>query len=373
MNFSRFRDLSLRAHSLMTDLVEQYELNSIQHKELLNCTSAHLKCNLTQTTLEANHCDLYIDHTDEEEQTAADESVVGGVATVVVKKEGSSDSMSSADNLELAQEDDNHRDNSNNDCASDDKCSDRSIELESRLLDGVISKALRRKAFCFEDFVQEPAYKDHMSKHIQNAACASQVCEPRAAVSHSCDSLVLQNKTGSRRLNDVPPPAANSHSAAMFHTTGSRKLNDVPPLAAADCAQPLVTPLFARLAASNENKVQATEEAGVIQNSEEFLETNVDELNNRSSKSGTKHYTDTNCVVQLYDIFKKPNKVLLGENQRVRLHIAAKSYSCEICNYKCVHKSNLLLHIKPTLVRSHFCVRYANINLHEKVIYYSTK
>ncbi|XP_052745676.1 zinc finger protein 568-like [Bicyclus anynana] len=335
MNFSKFRDLSLRAHSLMTDLVEQYELNTIQHKELLNCTSAHLKCNLTQTTLGANHCDLYIDHTDEEEQTAAEESVVGGVATVVVKNEGSSDSMLSADNLELAQ----------HNCASDDEYSDRSIKLESRLLDEAISKALGRKAFCFEDFVQEPAHKEHMSKHLQNAACASQVFEPRAAVNRSCDSLVLQNKTGSQRLNDVPPPAANSHSAAMFHATGSRKLNDVPLLAAADCAQPLVTPLFARLAASNENKVQATEEAGAIQKSEQILETNIGELDDRSSESGTKPYTDTNrftdCVVQLYDIFKIPNKVVLGENQRMSLHTAAKPYSCTISNYKCSQKIDL--------------------------------
>ncbi|XP_052746253.1 uncharacterized protein LOC112049550 [Bicyclus anynana] len=237
INFSRFRDLSLRAHSLLTDSVEQRASNTIQHKELMNCTSAHLKCNLTQTTLGANHCDLYIDHTDGEE------SVVGDVATVVVKNENSSDSMSSADNLELAQEDDNHIDNSNNECASDDEYSDMSIELESRLLDEAISQALRRKAdhvaatqssiksesdifqceFCFEDFVQELAYKEHMSKHLQSAAsgaaraavsrscdslvlqnksvyndtacAASQVCEPRAAVSRSCDSLVLQNKS----------------------------------------------------------------------------------------------------------------------------------------------------------------------------------
>ncbi|XP_052746248.1 zinc finger protein 271-like isoform X2 [Bicyclus anynana] len=365
INFSRFRDLSLRAHSLLTDSVEQRASNTIQHKELMNCTSAHLKCNLTQTTLGANHCDLYIDHTDGEE------SVVGDVATVVVKNENSSDSMSSADNLELAQEDDNHIDNSNNECASDDEYSDMSIELESRLLDEAISQALRRKAdhvaatqssiksesdifqceFCFEDFVQELAYKEHKSKHLQSAAsgaaraavsrscdslvlqdksvyndtacAASQVCEPRAAVSCSCDSLVLQNKTGSLRLNDDPPPSA-------------------------DCAQALVAPLSARLAANNDNKVQATEEAGAIQKSEQILETNIDELDKRSSQSGTKPYTDinrfTNCVVQLYDIFKKPKQAVLDEKPRVRIHTAAKPYSCQILNYKCAPTSRKLKH-----------------------------
>ncbi|XP_052745486.1 zinc finger protein 250 isoform X2 [Bicyclus anynana] len=233
--------------------------NTVQHKELMNCTTAHLKCNLTQTTLEANHCDLYIDHTDEEELTAAEESVVGDIATVVVKNEGSSDSMSCADNLELAQEDDNHKDSSNSGCASDDEYSDRSIE------------------------------------------------------------------TGSLKLNDVPPPTAN-------------------------CVKPLVAPLFVRLSASNENKMQATEESGAIQKSEQILETNIGKLDNRSSESGTKPYIDinrfTNCVVQLCDIFKKPNKVVLGDNQRVRTHTAGKLYSCEMCTYKCALKSDLLRHIK---------------------------
>ncbi|XP_052745669.1 uncharacterized protein LOC128199584 [Bicyclus anynana] len=169
----------------MTDLVEQHELNTIQHKELMNCTTAHLKCNLTQTTLGANHCDLYIDHTDEEEQTAAEESVVGDVATIVVKKEGSSDSMSSADNLELPLED--H-------CVSKKEYT-ISIKLEEDPLAEAVSEALHRKAatsctavakhvaetkscikiesvtfectICLEEFVEENAYYEHRIMHLQ--------------------------------------------------------------------------------------------------------------------------------------------------------------------------------------------------------------
>ncbi|XP_052745923.1 oocyte zinc finger protein XlCOF6-like isoform X3 [Bicyclus anynana] len=344
INFSRFRDLSLRAHSLMTDLVEQHELNTIQHKELMNCTTAHLKCNLTQTTLGANHCDLYIDHTDEEEQTAAEESVVGDVATVVVKKERSSDSMSSADNL--AQ--DNH-------CVSKEEY-DISIKLEEDPLAEAVSEAHHRRAatsctavakheieiksyiksesitfgctICLQEFVEENAYYEHMIMHLQDAggdaACdASQVCEPRAAVSRSGDSLVLQNKTGSQRLSDEPPPAAG-------------------------CAPAVVAPLSARLAANDESKVQATEGAGAILTSQQILETDIDELDNRSSHSSTKPCTDiyrlTNCVVQLYDIFKKPKKAVLDENPHVRAHTATKPYSCDLCNYKTVHKGSLLRH-----------------------------
>ncbi|XP_052745474.1 uncharacterized protein LOC112051121 isoform X4 [Bicyclus anynana] len=212
INFSRFRDLSLRAHSLMTDLVEQCKLNTVQHKELMNCTTAHLKCNLSQTTLGANHCDLYIDHNDEEEQTAAEESVVGDVATVVVKNEASSDSTSRADNLGMAQKD--H-------CVSNEKYN-ISIKLEKDPLSEAVSEALHRRAVtsctsvagqevktesyiksesvtfecrhCFQEFVQETAFNDHMSEHLQVSGDC-QVCEPRAAVSRSCDSLMLQNKS----------------------------------------------------------------------------------------------------------------------------------------------------------------------------------
>ncbi|XP_052745728.1 uncharacterized protein LOC112055132 isoform X9 [Bicyclus anynana] len=230
INFSRFRDLCLRAHSLMTDLLAQDESITIQHKELMNCATKHLQCNLTQTTLGADYCDLYIDHTDEEEQTAAEESVVKDVASVVVKNEYSSDSMSNADNSTLVHKDDNDRNRSNNDCVLDDEYSDMSIELESRLLDEAIGEALHNKttacwaavtehtetesfiksesvvfecSFCDKEFLQEITYLEHLSKHssfIQvvggEAACdASQVCEPRAAVSRSGDSLVLQNKS----------------------------------------------------------------------------------------------------------------------------------------------------------------------------------
>ncbi|XP_052745726.1 oocyte zinc finger protein XlCOF6-like isoform X7 [Bicyclus anynana] len=347
---------------------------TIQHKELMNCATKHLQCNLTQTTLGADYCDLYIDHTDEEEQTAAEESVVKDVASVVVKNEYSSDSMSNADNSTLVHKDDNDRNRSNNDCVLDDEYSDMSIELESRLLDEAIGEALHNKttacwaavtehtetesfiksesvvfecSFCDKEFLQEITYLEHLSKHssfIQvvggEAACdASQVCEPRAAVSRSGDSLVLQNKTGSRRLNDVPPPAA-------------------------DCAQALVAPLSARLAANNDHTVQATEEAAATRKTEQILETGVGKLNKQSSQNGTEIYTDinrfTNCVVQLYDIFKKPKKPVLDENPRLKTHTDAKPYSCEMCNYKCTHKSSLRQHMKTHTGEKPFCCKVCN-------------
>ncbi|XP_052745471.1 zinc finger protein 436 isoform X2 [Bicyclus anynana] len=334
INFSRFRDLSLRAHSLMTDLVEQCKLNTVQHKELMNCTTAHLKCNLSQTTLGANHCDLYIDHNDEEEQTAAEESVVGDVATVVVKNEASSDSTSRADNLGMAQKD--H-------CVSNEKYN-ISIKLEKDPLSEAVSEALHRRAVtsctsvagqevktesyiksesvtfecrhCFQEFVQETAFNDHMSEHLQVSGDC-QVCEPRAAVSRSCDSLMLQNKTASQGLNVDPAPSAD----------GAQALD-----------------LSVRCAA-----------ADAIQESEQILETNIGK--HKRTHTGEK----LTCEICSYKAARKRHLV-----DHIRTHTGEKPYSCETCNYKAAKKDHLLRHLRTHTGEKPYCCDRCNYKCAQK-------
>ncbi|XP_052745732.1 zinc finger protein 62-like isoform X2 [Bicyclus anynana] len=569
INFSRFKDLCLRAHSLMTDLLAQDELITIQHKELMNCTTKHLKFNLTQITL-VNHCDLYVDHTDEEEQTAAEESIVGVVASIVPKKEDSFDSMSNSDYSELTHKDDNLIDNA---CVSNNNYSNTSIKLEPYSLDEgtSIHESLHAKAgafcttltehvpetenfikiesvtfgctFCHEEFMQENEYYEHMSEHLQyavgdaacdasqvcepcaavsrsddslvlqnksvyndaacdasqvcepraavsrsgdslvlqnksvyndaacdasqvcepraavsrsgdslvlqnksvynDAACdasqvcepraavsrsgdslvlqnksvyndaagdASQVCEPRAAVSRSGDSLVLQNKSvyndaacdasqvcepraavsrsgdslvlqNKSVYNDAAcdasqvcePRAAVSRSGdslVLQNKTGSRRLNDVPPLAA-DCAQALVAPLSARLAANNDYKVQATEEAAATRKTEQILETDIGELDNQSSQSGTKIYTDinrfTNTGEKLCERVKTADKTRQGSFVRhLKTNTGELRYSCDVCHYKCAQKNNLVRHLRTHTGEKPYCCEICNFKCSDK-------
>ncbi|XP_052745763.1 uncharacterized protein LOC112045825 isoform X2 [Bicyclus anynana] len=218
INFSRFRDLCLRAHSLMTDLLAQDELITIQHIEFINSTAKHLKFNLTQTKLAADHCDLYVDHTDEEEQTAAEESVVGDVATAVLKNENKFCSLSHKD------------DNCNKDCGSNNNYSNISIKLEPYSLDEDINVSLHAKAeascttvtkhvpkteikiesvtfgctFCSEEFMRENEYYEHMNEHLKDRKseaerCPSPGCRLRSGFSRS----TVRETCGKQRLQSA--------------------------------------------------------------------------------------------------------------------------------------------------------------------------
>ncbi|XP_045782928.1 uncharacterized protein LOC123879326 [Maniola jurtina] len=312
INFSRFRDKSLRARALMMDLVEKHELITRRHIKGINRTKNQLKSNFVMKTLGPDHCDLYIlDSTDKQTESEP----IGYSA--VVKNEESFDSPVDED-MEVAEEDDNTADNVNDelDACKEECFSEDSIMLETKLLDDVICKALENPVFaeqvaeipdllkcesaafqctlCSEEFVSEHAYMQHMHMHDQqnsdgNADCStSQVCKPHTAVSSSHSPCLTENKQA------IPLSQASSLSA---HSPSAHS------------PQTAVAPLSARLAPSNGNKVQA-EDADTVQKSKPLFKINNVELNNQLFD--TNNVTDinrlTDCVVILYDIFKKPEE-----------------------------------------------------------------
>ncbi|XP_045781432.1 zinc finger protein Xfin-like isoform X5 [Maniola jurtina] len=75
VNFSRFRDKSLRACALMMELVEKHESITMQHSDIFNEANNQLKHNIVKTVLKPDHCDLYINHSDTRTQIELDTTV----------------------------------------------------------------------------------------------------------------------------------------------------------------------------------------------------------------------------------------------------------------------------------------------------------
>ncbi|XP_023951330.1 zinc finger protein 343 isoform X2 [Bicyclus anynana] len=116
-NFSRLRDLSLRARSLMMDLIQKYGLITIQHTTIMKETAKQLKHNLVSTTSEPNQCDLYINRCEDKQSP---KHSVGNIT--VVKEE-------TVDCVEVKHEND-LPDNVNIDTFVNDGYSDITMEME---------------------------------------------------------------------------------------------------------------------------------------------------------------------------------------------------------------------------------------------------
>nr|XP_034826546.1 uncharacterized protein LOC117984006 [Maniola hyperantus] len=176
INFSRFRDKSLRARALMMDLVEKHEFVTGQHIKLINRTDHQLESNMVLTMLGPDNCDLHIlEHLSEEKQTELEKTKY----RVVVKMEESDDSVTVDEDTEKIFE----GDNDGNDFIQD------PLKYESDPL---------QCSLCLEDFVHEHEYMRHMNMHFQygdgDGVCdTSQVCKPHTAVSSS-PSRITENK-----------------------------------------------------------------------------------------------------------------------------------------------------------------------------------
>nr|XP_034838066.1 uncharacterized protein LOC117994282 [Maniola hyperantus] len=253
INFSRFRDKSLRARALMMDLVGKHELISKRHIQMINGTKHQLKSNMVLTKLGPDNCDLHVlEHPAEDKQTELEETG----HQVVVKTEGRDDSMSVDEDIDMVNEDDNNADNIKDELVTcnDEDISHYSIMVEARAIDEALYKALKMKHMSTNG---EVYFFCIWQNGDSDAECdTSQVCKPHTAVSSSSahSSLITGNKQAG------PSPSAYS-------------------------AQTLVVPLPASLATSNEIKVPSTEEADTT-------------VSCRYNKL-------TDCFVKLYDVFSK--------------------------------------------------------------------
>ncbi|CAH2216817.1 jg26709 [Pararge aegeria aegeria] len=132
-NSRRFRAQSLKARSLMMDLVEKHELITKQHITRVKHSTKQLKYNFVLTTLEPDHCDLHIVESDVSKQKTSQETFYSDYDIDIVKNEGNFDSVAiDGHNREL------HEDNNANDeftAGSEQLVTDDSIQINAKLLD----------------------------------------------------------------------------------------------------------------------------------------------------------------------------------------------------------------------------------------------
>ncbi|XP_069364218.1 zinc finger protein 271-like [Maniola hyperantus] len=331
INFSQFKDKSLRARALMMELVEKHELITKQHVEMISRTKNHLKSNLVVTTLGADPCDLYIlENSSEDKQTES----MTNVFSVKVKKEESFDSMW----IDVGvSNDDKNAVNVKHEIdivACNEGLSGKSIKMESKQLYDALSKAPERNpavagqvdtevpikcerdpfqyTLCFEEFIRE-----HDSRHLQNSdgdCDTSQVCKPHTAVSSSSShsSLLTENRQDIQKLNDDRLPSTDS-------------------------ALTSVDPLSAEHTTNNENKVQA-EDGGAIQKNKQAVKIKTTLQCHMKTNTDKKTYSCKSCA---YKTIHKRHLV-----SHMRTHSGEKPYNCNLCDYKCAKKYTLVQHTR---------------------------
>nr|XP_034838171.1 uncharacterized protein LOC117994363 [Maniola hyperantus] len=177
INFSSFREKSLRACALMMDLVEKHELITREHIQMIDRTKHQLNSNMVLTTLGPDHCDIHIvEHPSEDNQKELKETRLEDI----FKFEGNDESMSVDEDMEMINE-------------ADINFVQDPLKYESVLF---------QCTHCLQEFVHEHAYMQHMSMHRQHGdsdgECeTSQVWKPHTAVSSSSahSSLITENRS----------------------------------------------------------------------------------------------------------------------------------------------------------------------------------
>ncbi|XP_034837844.2 zinc finger protein 260-like [Maniola hyperantus] len=296
MNFSRFRDKSLRARALMMDLVEKHELITREHIQMIDRTKRQLNSNMVLTTLGPDHCDLHIlEHPSEDNQKELEETKL----EFTVKIEENDESMSVDEDMEMKTEDDNNVNNFVQDL----------IKFESILF---------QCTHCLKEFVYDHAYMQHTCMRLQHSDGDGECEKPHAAVSSSSahSSLITENRQAD------PSPST--------HTTMT-----------------LAIPLPASLAANIEMKESSTEQADIDVSGRRTTPTDCSvKLYDIFPKKVVEEKVTVSKTMYVCDLCQKMFKQKKVLSQHIRSHSLVKRFACKICQYKTKYKHHLKLHMK---------------------------
>ncbi|XP_023951698.2 zinc finger protein 271-like isoform X1 [Bicyclus anynana] len=336
INVSRFRDNSLRARSLMKDLVEKHNLITMRHVKMMSRETNLLKSRFVMTTPGPDQCDLHIvEELNEDKQTESNEIIHKDEETFVVKSEGNCDYVLVDEHMEVGQY----------------PVSDE-IVLESKLLGDALQEAASVEhvtrvrdlikyesdtfecSLCSEVFLQEQEYDAHiMSTHLQHGDGDSE-----CVTADSTDQDIAEHKHALQILDDNCTPSAEVVQYSV--------------------APPLLS-------------ILTNKEADTIIKSDPVLDINNCRLDNLSSDTNNQvANTDISAFTNSRSQTQRSGECVIScdrphvdtasteshcqttsalahtHTDNMLTHTGDKPYSCNICQYKCKRKSHLIIHMR---------------------------
>ncbi|XP_039762296.1 zinc finger protein 28-like isoform X1 [Pararge aegeria] len=350
-----FREKSLRARSLLMDLVKKYEFITVKHLEMTNCTKSQLTGNVVAKVLEPGRCDI-VELPDEDKEMECDETV-DLTETLEVTNGYCDDTLLVDSELELLNQSDIWPTTEENLSDSSEKQSDGLLKDSNKNpYDSCFAKEDGKIELfkyendnfaclqCFEEFTDELDYTYHMRMHTQSEGnITTQVCESQTAVSSSWDNTPSSgawNKPRVQELDDVSPPPADS-------------------------APPSDNSFSVRLATTDVNKVYPSDGAVAIQKNNFVLTSKTGELVDQFSDNNRRISTNIerlpNCVVKLYDIFANSKYAALRSPQKTQK--AIRNLNCQTTNQYKFHETENIISITNVLevAESEFSENFGDI------------
>ncbi|XP_069363632.1 zinc finger protein ZFP2-like [Maniola hyperantus] len=337
---------------------------------MINRTKHQLKSNMVLTTLGPDHWDLHIlEHPSEDKQTELEGTEHG----FVIKTEESDDFMLVDEDMEVKKEDDS------------DIC-----DFAQDMLKYEVS--LFQCTLCSEEFVQEHAYMQHMSMHLQNGDGeydTPQVCKPHTAVSCSSSHspLITENRPAdpspsahaamtlvaclsaslatTNKIN-VPPTEAGTNIASRYKTLPycyvklydifTKKVLPTQDGSLMKTSKPVstcVSPNITSYPAKRQNEVPTTEYIYRVTNEDQVTVSNTFYICDFCQKM----FEQKSLLVKHIKIHASLNRLTCKICQHqcrckshliehMRTHTGEKPFTCKLCNYKCARNSSLVMHVK---------------------------
>ncbi|XP_069363586.1 zinc finger protein 436-like isoform X5 [Maniola hyperantus] len=324
MNFSRFRDKSLRARALMMELVGKYELISMQHMGMFNEVNNKLKHNIVKTILHPDHCDLYI-NSDTDKQTEATASV----ESVTIKNEENVPMSVDEDDTEnvVVRTDTDKGFNINLVVTKEEYLSD---EEPKQLTDPLFVKPSTSKeptelmapikyeitfecSICMEEFADEDTYNYHMTMHMEEDQSLTE--EPIAEFGHSSSSSSVAPLPWGLATDTTSLPEVSTTTIEPVIKKEKRKKRSV--------SKKLVSELDSETNADDVLKSILHQNLGV----------RIKKLPNTDKKFSCEF-----CV------YKTNHSEAM--QRHVRGHTGEKPYPCDVCEYRSARRSDILRHMR---------------------------